>query len=134
MERYQGGPPERVRLSGANEQRVGPAERAARAEGVRHLRRLTNWTLAAMLVGVGATSAAFAHAIPGLSGGTAAVQTAVVGSTATSGSAVAPAVSGPVATSGGSGVVTAATGSVSGASSGASAVGSGRAVATSEGS
>jgi hypothetical protein len=127
MEQDQGGPPERVRLSGPNEQRVGPAERAARAEGVRHLRRLTNWTLAAMLVGVGATSAAFAHAIPGLSGGTAAVQTAVVGSTATSGSALAPAVLGPVATSGGSGV-TAATGSVSGASSGASAV------ATSEGS
>jgi hypothetical protein len=125
-----GTPPERTRLPRADDERIGPARQAARADGIRHLRRLSNWTLATMLVGVGASSAALAHAIPGLSGGaTAVVQTAGAASAATGGSAKAPTVSGAVATSGGSGVAAAP-----GASSGSRAVGSGRVITTSEGS
>ena len=83
MAQKNGTPPERTRLPRADDERIGPARQAARADGIRHLRRLSNWTLATMLVGVGASSAALAHAIPGLSGGaTAVVQTASSGSRA----------------------------------------------------
>lgn len=87
---------------------AGPASHAAqqRTDGVRRVRRMSNWTAAALLVGTGATSVALAHnAFP--------VGTSTAGSTAASGVASTstaaqgtsgPQVTGPVTTSGGSGV------------------------------
>jgi hypothetical protein len=54
----------RVRLPGYDAaEAAGSAE--ARSDGIRHVRRLSNWTAAALLVGTGAAAAALAHqAIP----------------------------------------------------------------------
>jgi len=77
-----------------------------RDESIRRMRRITNWSLAALLVGVGATSAALAHVVPGHA------SPAVSSSSTPTGAAVAgnasghaPAVSGAVATSNPSQVV-----------------------------
>jgi len=54
----------RVRLPGYHA--AEPAESTqARSDGIRHVRRLSNWTAAALLVGTGAAAVALAHqAIP----------------------------------------------------------------------
>ncbi len=70
--------------------------------GLRKLRHLSNWTLAAAIVGVGATSAALAHAIPAPTAVTAPAR--ANGTTAASGVGNAPNVSNPVATTSASGV------------------------------
>jgi hypothetical protein len=79
----------------------------AREENLRRVRRVSNWSLAALLIGVGTTSAALAHVLPGQTspvGHYASTQTGGLAQpTATSGHA--PVVSGPVAVSSGSQVV-----------------------------
>jgi len=79
----------------------------ARDENLRRVRRVSNWSLAALLIGVGTTSAALAHVLPGQTsavGHYASTQTgALAQPTAASGHA--PVVSGPVAVSSGSQVV-----------------------------
>jgi len=76
-----------------------------REESLRRVRRLTNWSLAALLVALGATSATLAHVIPGHSApvlsGTS--QRGVGPASTTSGRA--PTLSGSVASSSGSQVV-----------------------------
>jgi hypothetical protein len=90
--------PERTRTA-----RAAPA----REENLRRVRRVSNWSLAALLIGVGTTSAALAHVLPGQTspvGHYASTQTGGLAQpTATSGHA--PVVSGPVAVSSGSQVV-----------------------------
>jgi hypothetical protein len=84
--------------------RGGPA----RGEGVRHVRRMSNWTAAALIVGTGATTVALAHhAFPV----TAPAASTVTGTTGAAGAATTalgtggPQVSHAVATTSGSGVV-----------------------------
>ena len=79
----------------------------AREENLRHVRRVSNWSLAALLVGVGATSAALAHVLPGQTSPAVYVSSTPTGGLvqARSGSGQAPSVSGPVAVSSGSQVV-----------------------------
>ncbi len=84
-------------------------ERAAptRAEGVRHVRRMSNWTAAALIVGTGATTVALVHhAIPATApaAGTASGTTGT-GPAGTTHGAGGPQVSHAVATTTASGVV-----------------------------
>ena len=87
--------------------------RAARREGIRRARRMSNWTAAALIAGTGATALALAHhAVPATapaSGGTGSVGTA--GTTGTAGTAASsgPAVGHSVATTSASGVTTTTT-------------------------
>ena len=94
--------------------------------GVRRVRRVSNWTAAALIAGVAATTGYFAHASQtaaptgGAATGTATAGTATVG-TATAGTGAHKACpAAPVATSGGSGVTAAvpASGNCAGGSSG----------------
>jgi len=91
----------------------------ARDQNLRRVRRVSNWSLAALLVGVGATSAVLAHVVPGHTS-----PPVHAGSTpggglvqASSGSGQAPSVSGPVAVSSGSQVVAGGTVTAPGQSS-----------------
>ena len=81
----------------------------AREENLRRVRRVSNWSFAALLIGVGTTSAALAHVLPGQTspvGHYASTQTGGLAQpTATATSGHAPVVSGPVAVSSGSQVV-----------------------------
>jgi hypothetical protein len=75
----------------------------ARRDGIRRVRRMSNWTAAALLVGTGATAVALAHhAFPATTSAAGTTSSGVV-TTGAQGTG-APQVSGPVATSGGSGV------------------------------
>jgi hypothetical protein len=81
-----------------------------RSDGIRRVRRMSNWTLAALIAGTGAATVALAHnASPGAatSAGTAPVGGASAAST-TNG-ATGPQVTHSVATTSGSGVVTTTT-------------------------
>jgi len=85
-----------------------------RDAGVRQTRRVSNWTVAALIAGVAATSGYFAHAAA-----TPAVST--VGTTqqgAVSGGAQKPSLSHAVVTSGGSGVTVGSSGGAGGAGGG----------------
>ena len=81
---------------------------SSRDRGVGHVRRLSNWTLAAMLVGVGASSAALARVVPAHGGQPVAVvshaPSALGTGSGTAPSGSAPSAGGPVAVSGPSGV------------------------------
>ncbi len=102
----------------------GPGDEPApdRRDGIRHARRMSNWTLAALIAGTGAATVALAHhAFPTAS--TAGTTAAATGTTAATGTAAGPAAhgaSGPqvshsVATTSGSGVtVTTTTHTVNG--------------------
>ena len=80
---------------------AGPARSRVRNDGVRRVRRMSNWTAAALLVGTGATTVALAsHAFPASTSGTTSASGAQGTAVQTSN---APHVSGAVATSGGSG-------------------------------
>jgi hypothetical protein len=77
---------------------VREARAASRDRGLRQVRRLSNWTAAALIVVTGATAGYFAHAARApLPATTAGVQSQAPGSHQ-------PCVTAPVATSGGSGV------------------------------
>ena len=77
-----------------------------RSDGVRRLRRMSNWTAAALIVGTGAATVALAHhSLPGLAPAASAAATTGGGGTAAATGATGPQVSGSVATTNGSGVV-----------------------------
>jgi hypothetical protein len=88
---------------------------ARRENGVRRLRRMSAWSAAALVVGTGAATAAFAHgftpaapvASPAAAAGTGGVAPSAGGGTAQSSSG--PAVTHSVATTSGSGVTTVTT-------------------------
>lgn len=90
----------------------GPGDAAAasmrvRSDGVRRVRRMSNWTAAALIVGTGAATVALAHhSLPGSAAPAAgAASTTGVGGTAATNGAGGPQVSHTVATTSGSGVV-----------------------------
>ena len=96
----------RVPLPGPGE--TVPADPAAqtRTEGIRRVRRMSNWTAAALIVGTGATTLALAHhafpiAAPAASSASA---TTGVGTTAVTNGTSGPQVSHSVATTSASGV------------------------------
>ena len=95
----------------------GQTDRTAttRADGIRHVRRMSNWTAAALIVGTGAATVALAHqAFPASAPAANTAVTAGTGAAATSG-ASGPAVTHSVATTSGSGVtVTTTTRTVNG--------------------
>lgn len=119
----EGGGPDRVRLPGFEQRaarqtrhdwdnqdfgpRGGYAQRKyARESGFRTSRRASNWTAAALIAAVAATTGYLAHSIPA---STTASTTSGQGATTPTGKSTAvkagaPSVSGPVVTSGGSGV------------------------------
>jgi hypothetical protein len=108
--------PGQVPLAGFGDQQGGDQPASSRRDGVRHARRMSNWTLAALIAGTGAATVALAHqawpsaAVAGSSSATAATggQPAVNG-------ASGPAVSHSVATTSGSGAtVTTTTKTVNG--------------------
>ncbi len=116
------------RLPGADvAERDGSTALVRRRDGgIRRLRHVSNWTLAALLVGVGASSASLARALPATSaapavapasGGTIGAATPGVASPG------APSVTTPVATSSGSTVAAASGGSTTPATAGAAAAG-----------
>jgi hypothetical protein len=80
--------------------------RRARRDGVRHVRRMSNLTAAALVVGTGAAVVALAHHTLPVSAPAASVTSATgIGGTAVTNGAGGPQVSQPVATTSGSGVV-----------------------------
>ena len=97
---------------------VGPAlaDRSgkARRAGIRRVRRMSNWTAAALIVGTGATTAALAHhAISvGAPGAAASSSSSGVVTTAGTHGATGPQVSHSVATTSASGVTTTTTSQV----------------------
>jgi hypothetical protein len=96
----------RVPLPGPSE--TVPADPAAqtRTEGIRRVRRMSNWTAAALVVGTAATTVALAHhAFPVSAPAASAASTTGIGSTAVTNGASGPQVSHSVATTSGSGVV-----------------------------
>ncbi len=77
-----------------------------RSDGVRRLRRMSNWTAAALIVGTGAATVALAHhSLPGSTAAAGAASTTGIGGTAATNGASGPQVSHTVATTSGSGVV-----------------------------
>ena len=80
--------------------------RQARNDGVRRVRRMSNWTAAALVVGAGAATVALAHhAFPVAAPAASAASTTGIGGTAVTNGAGGPQVSHSVATTSGSGVV-----------------------------
>lgn len=100
-----------VRLPGQErpgQERPGPAA-PGRADGVRRVRRASNWTAAALIAGVAAATGYFAHhTAPAVPTAGTATQPPAAGQVPVAGhGAAAPhQASAPVATSGGSGVAT----------------------------
>ena len=94
--------------------RAQPA--ADRRDGIRHARRMSNWTLAALLAGTGAATVALAHHAFPSTATTAGTSTTAAGATAaTAHGASGPQVSHSVATTSASGVtVTTTTHTVNG--------------------
>jgi len=92
-----------VRLPGPGD--AAAESRRARRDGVRHVRRMSNWTAAALIAGTGAATVALAHhAFPVSAPAAGAAATTGVGGTAITNGAGGPQVSHPVATTSGSGV------------------------------
>jgi len=90
---------------------------ADRRDGIRHARRMSNWTLAALIAGTGAATVALAHqAFPtATTAGTTAATTTGTGTAGTAHGASGPQVNHSVATTSGSGVtVTTTTHTVNG--------------------
>ena len=89
----------------------GPGGAAAesmrvRSDGVRRVRRMSNWTAAALIVGTGAATVALAHhSFPAAAPAASAASTTGIGGTAATNGAGGPQVSHTVATTSGSGVV-----------------------------
>lgn len=84
-----------------SETTAGQDRGRARNDGIRRVRRMSNWTAAALLVGTGATTVALAsHAFPASTSSTTTASSAQGTAVQTTG---APHVSGSVVTSGGSG-------------------------------
>lgn len=88
-----------------------PGRLSPRESGLHRVRRLSNWSLAALVVGVGASTAALARTIPVATTGTvtSATPSLLTGSSTGSSTSTgqAPTLTGPVATTSASGVTTA---------------------------
>jgi hypothetical protein len=94
---------------------VGQSAASGRRDGIRHARRVSNWTAAALIVAAGAATVALAHqAIPAAAPAGTATSTTGTGTGATAG-ATGPQATHSVATTSGSGVtVTTTTRTVNG--------------------
>jgi hypothetical protein len=112
-----------VPLAGFSDQQADDQHAPSRRDGVRHVRRMSNWTLAALIAGTGAATVALAHhAFPSTTTAAGSSTTAAGSSTtaATGGQAAVngtngPAVTHAVATTSGSGAtVTTTTQTVNG--------------------
>jgi hypothetical protein len=92
----------------------GPAA-PVRGQGIRHVRRMSNWTAAALIVGTGAATVALAHqALPAATSAAGTGAATGAGGAAASGAGTAAGATGPqathsVATTSGSGVTTTTT-------------------------
>ena len=94
--------PPRGRLTGPGRPDQGEATAASRDRGLRYVRRVSNWTAAALIAATAVTAGYFAHAGAGAPG-----RAAVAGtSSQAQGLRQQPCVTVPVATSGGSGATT----------------------------
>ena len=119
--------PERSSMYTGHTGRRPPATEAIRNDGLRNIRRMSNWSLAALVVGIGATTGALAAATHSKTVGTSAVTTTIGTPTSAAGAAQGgPTVGSPVVTTSASGVTVSAAphqgGSPSPASSGRSAL------------
>ena len=90
---------------------LAQSEVIAREDGLRLLRRMSNWTAAALIVGVAATTGYLAHTNP-VATGTLTITSAVPACTAPGIGSPRPTVSNAVATTGGSGVTVGTSSSV----------------------
>jgi hypothetical protein len=104
-----------VPLPGFGEPEAGYQPAPPRRDGVRHARRMSNWTLAALIAGTGAATLALAHhGFPQVAA-TAGASTAATGGQAAVNGTSGPQVSHSVATTSGSGAtVTTSTQTVNG--------------------
>jgi hypothetical protein len=109
--------PGQVPLAGFGDRQGGDPSASSRRDGVRHARRMSNWTLAALIAGTGAATVALAHqALPSaaVTAGSSSATAAAGGQAAVNGTS-GPHVAHPVATTSGSGAtVTTSTQSVNG--------------------
>jgi hypothetical protein len=97
--------PERTNTHADHTGRRTPGAKAIRDNGFQNIRRMSNWSLAALVVGVGATTGALAASTHSKAVGTAAVTTSIGSPTSTISTAQgAPNVATPVATTSASGV------------------------------
>jgi hypothetical protein len=105
----------RVPLPGFGEPETDDQPAPPRRDGVRHVRRMSNWTLAALIAGTGAATVALAHhAFPSVATAGASTTAAAGGQAAVNGTG-GPRVSHAVATTSGSGAtVTTSTQTVNG--------------------
>jgi hypothetical protein len=94
-------PPPRRRPREAGQPGRDEARAASRDRGLRNVRRLSNWTAAALVAATAVTAGYFAHAGAGASRGA-----AVAAARAQAPGSHQPCVNAPVAVSGGSGVTT----------------------------
>lgn len=100
----------RVPLPGFSDPAPARQRARARSDGIRQVRRMSNWTLAALIAGTGAATVALAHnAFPGAATSAGTAPTAAAGAAATANGATGPQVTHSVATTSGSGVVTTTT-------------------------
>lgn len=108
--------PGQVPLPGFGEPEAGYQPAPPRRDGVRHARRMSNWTLAALIAGTGAATVALAHhALPSVAATAGAPTTAATSGRAAVHGTSGPQVSHPVATTSGSGAtVTTTTQTVNG--------------------
>jgi hypothetical protein len=105
-----------VPLPGFGEPEAGYQPAPPRRDGVRHARRMSNWTLAALIAGTGAATVALAHhAFPSVAATAGTATTAAAGGQAAVNGTSGPQVSHSVATTSGSGAtVTTTTQTVNG--------------------
>jgi hypothetical protein len=95
-----------VPLPGFGEPEAGYQPAPPRRDGVRHARRMSNWTLAALIAGTGVATVALAHHVfPSVAATAGAATTAATGGRAAVNGTSGPQVSHSVATTSGSGVV-----------------------------
>ena len=108
--------PGQVPLAGFGDLQAGGRPASSRRDGVRHARRMSNWTLAALIAGTGAATVALAHhAFPSVAATAGSATTAATGGQAAVNGTSGPAVTHAVATTSGSGAtVTTTTKTVNG--------------------
>jgi hypothetical protein len=105
-----------VPLPGFGEPEASYQPAPPRRDGIRHARRMSNWTLAALIAGTGAATVALAHhAFPSVAATAGTATTAATGGQAAVSGTSGPQVSHSVATTSGSGAtVTTSTQTVNG--------------------
>jgi hypothetical protein len=93
-----------VPLAGFGDQGADDLPVPSRRDGVRHVRRMSNWTLAALIAGTGAATVALAHhAFPSAATAAGSSTTAAGSSTTAAGSSTTAAAGGQAAVNGTSG-------------------------------